>query len=86
MKEVFKNAIFVISALDTSQSNFGIFCNRIACLTSSDVSIAEGQDVYIREESWPFKYQTTLQGISISERAWALRERFVATAVRQFSR
>ena len=63
-----------------------MFNNRVACLTSLDVSSADGHDLYVREDPGPFKYETTLHQNSLGERAWALQAGFVATALLDSSR
>ena len=86
MRAIYRNALFVISALDASHSDSGIFYDRIALLSSSDAINATSAGLYIREDPGPHSYLSAHGQISLGERAWALQEHFMATALLHFPR
>ena len=86
MRAVYSNALFVISALDASHSDSGMFHDRTALIASNDDISATSAGLYIREDPGPHNHLTPHGQNSLGERAWALQERFMATALLHFSR
>ena len=86
MRAIYRNASFVISASDASHSDSGMFYDRTALIASSDDFSAKNAALYIREDPLSRKYWTSHRQHPLSERAWALQERFMATALLHFSR
>lgn len=50
MRAIYRNALFVISALDASHSDPGMFYDRNALLASSDDTSATSDGLYVRED------------------------------------
>lgn len=86
MRAIYRNTSFVISALDASHSDSGMFYDRTALIASSDDPSATHTNLYVREDERDQQWSTYYQQNSLGERAWALQERFMATALLHFSR
>ena len=83
MGQVYRDALLVISALDASNSTAGLFYDRTTWLASGDMRNGVKGQMCIRENE---ELEHRLEANSLSQRAWALQERFVATAVLHFAR
>ena len=86
MRAIYRNALFVISALDAPHSDSGIFYDRTALIASSDDADAMSTSLHLREDPGPDLYKPSYGHTSLNQRAWALQERFMATALVHFSR